>query len=436
MVTVPFSKTENSQASTDAEDLALSARLDALFSLRGPERAMKLGLDRVRGALEVLGFPERRHPALLVAGTNGKGSTTLYLTGALLEGGYSVATYLSPHLYDARERFLHDLEPIEAECLETVANEVKPVADRFELTWFEHATVTFFLWASRLPVDFIVVEVGMGGRLDATNVLDPVATCLTNVGLDHQQFLGDTVEAILEEKLGVVKEESLLFTGIDAPHLRARVQARCEALDAIYYYASELPMDVERVDWTGQRIRVSGVTFDLACPSPGAARNAQLAFLCLRIAIPKLSLEAIQRGFARVRNPARFETVAHHPRVIVSGDHNPDGIADLLATFARFGEEAPQPHVIAGFSPGRPFAELLDKVAPIARTLRLVPVPGRETLPPGYAERPEFQPDADAALTALLAEAAQDDVILVTGSLYLAGALRRRFRSSVCFQDR
>lgn len=429
MVTVPFSVTENS-------DEVLAARLDALFAVRGPERAMKLGLDRVRAALEALGSPEQRHPALLVAGTNGKGSTTLYLTGALVEGGYSVATYLSPHLYDARERYLHDLVPIDAPTLEGTALEVKPTADRFALTWFEHATVTFFLWASRLDVDFLVVEVGMGGRLDATNVLDPVATCLTNVGLDHQAYLGATVPAILEEKLGVVKEESLLFTGIDDPDLRARVQAKCDSLDAIYYYASELGLNVERIDWNGQRIRVNDVHFDLACPTPGAAANARLAFLCLRIAIPKLPFAAIQRGFARVRNPGRFETVAHHPRVVVSGDHNPDGLGDLLAALGQLTNHAPRCRIVAGFSPDRPHAAMLDRLAPVAKTVALVPVPGRDDLPPGYANRPEFRPHWKNALDEALAAASRDDVVLVTGSLYLAGAVRRHFRSTIAFQDR
>lgn len=426
MVTVPFFETDN-----------LAERLDALFAMRGPERAMKLGLDRVQAALEALGSPERRHPSFLVAGTNGKGSTTLYLTGALVEGGYSVATFLSPHLYDARERYLHDLTPIDGATLEGVALEVKPIADRFELSWFEHAAVTFFLWASRLSVDFLVVEVGMGGRLDATNVLDPVATCLTNVGLDHQQFLGDTLEQILEEKLGVVKAESLLFTGIEDPALRARVETKCDSLDAIYYYAGELRLEVDEVDWSGQRLRVNDVRFNLACPTPGAAANARLAFLCLRIAVPKLSFEAMRRGFARVRNPGRFETVQHHPRVVVSGDHNQDGLGDVIATLLRLDPDAsalPKAHVVCGFSPDRPYEAMLERLAPYAKSLALVPVPGRG-LPAGYAERPEFVPDWGKALDAAVAQAHPDEVVLVTGSLYLAGAVRRRFRESVQFQE-
>ncbi|NNK64579.1 MAG: bifunctional folylpolyglutamate synthase/dihydrofolate synthase, partial [Gemmatimonadetes bacterium] len=163
------------------------------------------GLQRVEAALEVLGRPERRAPALHIGGTNGKGSVASICASVLRHAGWRVGLYTSPHLCSVRERFQIDGVPIAEDRLIAYADEIRPVVEAHGLTFFEAATVLAFHVFAREGVDVQVVEVGLGGRLDATNVLVPAACALTNVALDHAEYLGDTLEEIAAEKAGILK---------------------------------------------------------------------------------------------------------------------------------------------------------------------------------------------------------------------------------------
>lgn len=389
----------------------------------GSEKRIVLGLDRVRAAAAELGHPERHGHSLLVGGTNGKGTTTLLLSAALRAAGHDVATYLSPHLESPTERFLWNGSPISEEELDSLGLEHERLATDFDLTYFEFLTLLFLVWARRRGARFSVLEVGMGGRLDATNLVDPIASIITNVGLDHEKWLGNTEEAILEEKMGILRAEGLAFSGIDSPELVSRLIRRCEELDCIYYLSRELRLERTKLSWEGQDVTLNGYPFRLTSPSVAAARNAALAFLALRIVFPKIPVTTLQEAFAGVRNPGRLEVVQRSPRVVLSGDHNPHGLETLLQTL----RELPtgRVHTVCAFSPEKAYERMVRELEKVSTSLTLTEVPRWQgQMPEGYRELAPFEPDARRALAKAIASAGPDDTVLVTGSLYLVGEAR------------
>jgi len=398
----------------------------------GGERRINYALDRLKSALHACGNPEGSVHSLIVSGTNGKGTTALYVSAGLVRAGFRVATYLSPHLQEPNERILTDLVPIEESRLTELAQEFYPVAKKFGLTYFEYLTLLNFVHAREAGVDFLILEVGLGGRLDATNVADPLAAILTNVGFDHQSYLGNTLEEILSEKLGVLRGESLLFTGETKPALLTQIENYCNELDSIYYYSKEIPTSVHQIDFGGQSVRISGFPFRLTNPSRGTLANAALALLALRIVFPRIPVSTFQSAFAEVVTPGRMEIINEGPRIILSGDHNPAGMDCLETTLRDLNVE--RLHTLCAFSPDKPFAQLHDRLSKLSTTTTVTEI-GRlaGTLPPEYYQMGNFSPDAVKTLERLLAQADREDTILVTGSLYLVGEVRKLWRKSVRF---
>jgi len=371
---------------------------------------------------------------LIIGGTNGKGSTTLFLSSALVHSGRRVCTYLSPHLQCPTERLLYNLSPIALDELNALAIQHEDTAKRFCLTYFEFLTLLALVWAKRVDAEFLILEVGLGGRLDATNVTNPLASALTNVALDHQEYLGSTLVEILEEKMAIFREEGLTFTGIQEPEFLKRVEHRCEKLDAIYYFSKELASKQLRVDWSGQEILVHGVHFSLNCPSLSSIQNAKLAYLMARIVFPKISIPLLQQAFSAVCLPGKLELVQSSPNVLLSSAHNPAAISDLIASLELVDRD--QLHVLCAFSPNKDFRQMYQKLAKSADSIQLTQIPLLEdTLPKGYREMGPFEPNPHKALEELVNRAARDDVILVTGSTYLVGEVRKSWGKRVSFLE-
>ncbi len=185
--------------------------LDRLFALE--TFGIKLGLENISRLCEALGHPERRFTSIHVAGTNGKGSVTAMVHAALVSGGVRAARYISPHLVDLNERFVIGTAAVDSAALESVAARVIPLAEELKATFFEATTAIAFELFRQADVQVAVIEVGLGGRFDATNVVTPVAGAITSIGLDHQQHLGDTIEAIAFEKAGIVKPGMTIVAG-------------------------------------------------------------------------------------------------------------------------------------------------------------------------------------------------------------------------------
>lgn len=391
-----------------SDDPAVQAQLDR-FAQLSPGRDI-LGLERITALLATLGNPHHRLPPVFhVAGTNGKGSTCAFLRAALEAAGLSVHVYTSPHLVRFNERIRIAGKLIDDETLAPLLAEVLNRAEAYDIgpSFFEATTAAAFLAFSRTPADACVIEVGLGGRLDATNIVEHPAVCgIAQIGIDHQAFLGDTIEEIAAEKAGIAKPGIPLVVLDQSPSVRDRILDVAAAAGA--------PVLLEGRDWH----------FDptLAPALAGAhqVRNANLAAQMLM----QFGIEAsaIRRGVETAHWPARLQRLRPGPLcgtqpVRIDGAHNPAAATVLAAELA-----ARPMHLILGILANKDADGILAALAPGALSLNFVAVPDHDS----------HDPDALAArwggrAARSLAEAvaAIDGDILIAGSLYLAGEALR-----------
>jgi dihydrofolate synthase / folylpolyglutamate synthase len=426
---------------------------------------MHLGLEHVRRLLAAVGDPQRGLPAVLVAGTNGKGSTAALLAAVGQAAGYRTGLYTSPHLETVEERVRVDGERIGGEELGALVLEVVAAGERVlpaPPTYFEALTAAAFLCFRRHEVELAVLEVGLGGRLDATNAAEPAVSVITPVALEHQEQLGDTLAAIAGEKAGVMRRGRPTVAWGGQPEVAAALRAAAEASGAeLVLVGEEEPGGAEaavgparplpEAPWEGQRIVVATASgaVDLTVPLLGGhqAVNAALAWAAAermaRHGWRRLDAAAFRRGAAAWRWPGRLEPVslpagAPCRRVLLDAAHNPDGARALARFLADPPAPFPAPPVLLfGVLADKDAAALLAALAPLAGRLVLTSPPherGRDPrellplLPAGTAA--EVEPDPAAALDRALAltPAAGADTLVVCGSIYLVGAARTALR--------
>ncbi|WP_229781332.1 bifunctional folylpolyglutamate synthase/dihydrofolate synthase [Deinococcus arenae] len=387
---------------------------------------MHPGLGRVEALLSRLGNPQRAFRTVLVGGTNGKGSTAASVAAMLRAGGVRAGLFTSPHLTRFTERFVVDgAELPEAEVAAALA-ELRPHAEEVGASFFEVITALGALLFSRAGVEVAVMEVGLGGRLDATNTLDPVLSVLTNVGLDHTEVLGNTREAIAREKAGILRAGRPAVTGVAAD---LRPILRAEGAD-LWALGEEAHLSVQGRGWEGSDVTVGNPagTVRLRTPLLGAhgAANAGLAALAaLRLG---LRPEAVQAGAQAVQWPGRLEVIPWRgTRVLLDGAHNPDGAQAVAAALRELGvERLPLVFGAAGDKD-------LAGVAAALRSLASEVILTRAALSPRAADPASLAhlfPEVpltvtdhpQAALDALAARRAPQ--ALVCGSLYLLGEVR------------
>lgn len=412
------------------------------------------GLATIERLVGLLGDPQAGIPFIHVAGTNGKGSTAAMLDAIFRAAGYRTGLYTSPHLLSFTERIRVNGEPIiEAEivalteelktlcaahfALETTA----PTGDRLpHPTFFELTTAMAFLHFRRRAVDAAVVEVGLGGRLDATNVIEPRVAVITNIALEHEQYLGRTLAEIAGEKAGIVKARVPIVTA-----------ARGDALEVIRRRAAELQAPVvcapEAYRWAVRESGLAGQTVDLegprrryealrlALPGRHQVENAVLAVAAAEAAQEQgfaLDTAAIRRGLAQVAWPGRLQVVRGRPRIILDGAHNPAGTGALATFLAEHRAALGRLVLVFGVLQDKDWANMLRVLAPLADQIILTQPPGERGADP-TALLPSAQRQARATVVAnperALAQAREaaraEDTIVVAGSLYtVAGALR------------
>lgn len=383
--------------------------------------AMRLGLERMERALDALGRPERRLRILHVAGTNGKGSTCAMAAQALVEAGHRTGLYTSPHLVRFNERIAVDGAPVDDPTLDRLAAEVRrrcpwhdagPDGER--LTYFEFATLMALVHFAEQRVDAAVVEVGLGGRFDATNAVRPLACAVARIGLDHTEMLGDTLAAIAREKAGIFKP------GVPAVVTDAQPP---EALEVLRAEAARrgAPLQVVPARYPGP-ISLAGAH---------QQENAALAAAALRLldgAGLRVPPDAIGRGIERARWPGRLETVGG---VLLDGAHNPDGAAALASALRALHGPSPV-ELVFGVLADKDHRAMLHALAPAVRGLHLVaPRSPRARATAAYlplaralvARTDEHGTAADAIACARRA-AADGGIVCVAGSLYLVGEAR------------
>jgi dihydrofolate synthase / folylpolyglutamate synthase len=390
-----------------SDDPAVQAQLDR-FAQLSPGRDI-LGLERITALLALLGNPHHRLPPVFhVAGTNGKGSTCAFLRAAVEAAGSTVHVYTSPHLVRFNERIRVAGRLIDNAALAPLLAEVLDMAEAHAIgpSFFEATTAAAFLAFSRTPADVCVIEVGLGGRLDATNVVTPVVCGIAQVGIDHQAFLGDTLAGIAGEKAGIAKPGVSLVCLAQAPEATIRIAAVAAAAGA--------PLLLEGRDW------LIDPTLQPGLSGAHQLRNANLAAQMLRLRdIPD---DAIRTGIAKASWPARFQRLPDGPltergAVWIDGAHNP-AAAEVLAH-----EIAHQPmHLIVGILANKDADGIMSALVPHALSLTFVAVPDHESHDPAaLAER--WGGHAAAALAAALDLAERPAMIV--GSLYLAGVALR-----------
>jgi len=307
----------------------------------------EFNLDRMFALLEELGEPQKKYPIIHVAGTKGKGSVAALCASALKAAGYKTGFFSSPHLWDYVERIQIAGEPIShAELVELVEQVKGPVARIPKLTTFEITTAIGFLAFAQNDVDAAVVEVGLGGRLDATNVLTPNVSVITSLSYDHTAVLGNTLTEIAGEKAGIIKEG---IPVVSAPQVEEalKVLERVAKLrnspfvmvgKDIKFERLTSSLDGQKLAISDQRLAVSTPRLDLEIPLLGEHQieNAATAYAALKTSGLEISDESIQKGFSRVEWPARFEILRRQPPVVIDSAHNRDSALRLRQTLDEY----------------------------------------------------------------------------------------------------
>ena len=415
-------------------------------------RRMPNRLDRMAAFLEALGNPQDAYPTIQVAGTSGKGSTSTMLAAALQASGKKTGLHTKPHLTSVTERARVDGVPITPDAFGDVIGELHAASEKIayehgRATYYETLLAAAFVWFARCEVDIAVVEAGVGGLLDGTNVLRPQVALITNVALDHTEILGDTVEEIARDKAGIAKEGIPLVTGVRDPGPRRVIEIACADAGApLISVWDTTTIEARNGERYGQSFAVITPEdrYELSLPVLGdfQQENAAVAIRALEQLRPGLrpSRAAIEDGFARLQIPGRMEFFPSHPAVVFDVAHNPDKASHLVHALSQtfpnrrfifvmaIGEAKDAPEVI------RPFLAL-----PGSFTFTTFEVAGRTAVRPqklasianslGGWGRAINDPVDAFAIARRNADA--DDVIVVTGSTFIVAELRAWWMANV-----
>ncbi|PYV32667.1 MAG: bifunctional folylpolyglutamate synthase/dihydrofolate synthase [Acidobacteria bacterium] len=423
--------------------------LEELARLGQELRGVKFDLATIQTILASLGDPHLRYPTAIVAGTNGKGSTSAFLASILQAAGYRTGLYTSPHLLRPNERIRLNGREISDADFADVFTRVWEVAGRLlenrslaqRPSFFEFLTASGFVYFARQAANFAVLEVGMGGRLDATNVTIPRVAVITNIDLDHEKFLGETHAAIAAEKAGVIKPGRPVVSSVENPEAREVIRRRARELGAPLVETESFARVAHFTDSEGLMIfdlTVGEDPFSDLAPSlrgrfqlQNAITAVTAAWLLKRegLVIPQ---EAVARGLERTSWPGRLEFISESPLVVLDGAHNPGGARELAA-FATEHWAGRRLRLVYASMRDKAIGEISRLLFPLAEVIYLtLPDQPRAASPEeilsAVGRRPanvRLEDDPVRALERALAESAPDDVVLAAGSLFLVGAIKK-----------
>lgn len=346
---------------------------------------IKPGLKRMEWMLERLGHPERRLKAIHVAGTNGKGSTVCFLRHILQEAGYSVGTFTSPYVEQFNERISVNGQPISDEEIVQLVNIIKPLAEELERTElgapteFEVITAMMFYYFGKMNVqDVVIIEAGLGGRFDSTNVVYPLLSVITNVSYDHMNILGETLEAIAFEKAGIIKAGVPVITGVEQEEALQVIAKKAREVKAKDYVLGRdfTVQDVASFEH-GERFSVDTLFAnyqDLTISMLGfhQVKNAALAVMAadyLRVYYSFIiEEEALRNGLAKAKWLGRFEKLSDVPTIIIDGAHNEAGIQSLVETVKTHYPDR-DVHLLVAALADKPIDKMIPSLASIAKTI-------------------------------------------------------------------
>lgn len=396
-----------------------------------------LGLDNIESLLDQIGNPQLRFRSVHVAGSNGKGSTSSFITGILSRAGYKTALYTSPHLNDFRERIRIDGQLVSKDQLVKSTEKIRKIYNPERTTFFEFTTAVAFDCIAEAAPDIAIIEVGLGGRLDATNTISPLVSVITDISLEHEDYLGKGLAAVAGEKAGIIKANTAVVTGA----------TRSVPFEVISRKALELESSVKLFgrDFVGKRRNAS--SFDFSSPTlrqdelelgmQGAhqIKNASLAIAVSEELISNgfdITQTHIREGISRTRFPGRLELLRHNPDVIIDGAHTPEGMR-LLRSSVQRGYPGRKPLVLFGALRDKNYEKLANIIAPISKAVMCVaPESDRSLASQDMADTfsrlgvTSYSADSiQEGFRRLLEMAHDDDLILAAGSLYMIGPVRR-----------
>jgi dihydrofolate synthase/folylpolyglutamate synthase len=405
-----------------------------LYALGNEIKTAKLGLERIRTLLDALGRPQDQLHFVHVAGTNGKGSVCALLESALRAAGRRTGLFTSPHLAEPTERIRINGVAIQAERFTEAFNRIHAVVEKLlaegtldmHTTYFETVTAMALLVFAEEQVEMVVLEVGLGGRLDATNVVIPDLAVITPIDFDHEAYLGRSLEAIAGEKAGILK------AGVPAVFARQRPAAarvlESRLVDA--RWAEHWPVSELQLDARGSQFRLENLR--IRCPLAGAhqVENAVTAALALlRLGIEEA---AIERGIASASWPGRLERVSESPEIILDGAHNPAG-ARALAEYIRAFYSDRRVRLIYGAMRDKAIEEIAGILFPLAQQVIVTAPHQARAIAPEAPREISDHPnravasDIEAALR-MVGDATAGDVVFITGSLFLVAEARAALR--------
>lgn len=376
------------------------------------ETRIELGLERVKKHLAKLGNPQDAVPSFHVAGTNGKGSTCAILASVLRAAGYRVGLYISPHLLDVRERMTVNGVPI------SKSDFARLFDSRNELTYFELLTVVAFRYFAEKKCDVMVLETGLGGRLDATNVVTaPLATIVTSIDFDHQQYLGNTLKAIAGEKAGIFKP------GRPAVHPGIAVLTK-RNIRGIRYVVKK-PFPITHVDWQHGTQTVGGYKLSLLGARQGW--NVALAHKAIDVSGLHVPDSAWRKGLANVVWPGRFDVRRKHGKtVIIDGAHNPEAARALAQTFKASPFSKKPVRWVIGMMRDKDVRNVLKPIAPFLKDVHVVRPPSPRAMDPIDLAQEVRRLSKAKVTVSDLPTAFKAKTVVCAGSLYLAGAALRK----------
>jgi dihydrofolate synthase/folylpolyglutamate synthase len=401
---------------------------------------IKVGLDRIKEALDYLGNPERAFKSVLISGTNGKGSTSAFLESLLRHHNLKTGLYTSPHLIRENERFQINRNEISDEELSNYVKLIEQIIDKFQLSYFEAITLTAFLYFKDNNVDIAVLEVGLGGRWDATNVVYPEVSVITNVSLDHTHILGDTIEKIAFEKLGITRKDRPLVIG------RKQDEIIKQALDLgikdIYYppdnyqYRYYLKDELTTIDYKFPKFDVNIKNIQSRLLGKRQAENIATALTTFLLLMNRLNrsykTELIKEAIFNTSWKGRMEILSQKPLTIIDGAHNFDAIQQSIREIKELFPEK-KIYLIYSSMKDKNWKEYIEFLKKETKNISFVEIPIERGLKSSelmynFPDIRTFNSFNDA-YSFISKEIDKDSLILILGSLYFIGDVLKNFKT-------
>ncbi len=418
---------------------------------------IKLGLESMENFLAKVARPDKKLRFVHVAGTNGKGSVSIYLVTILARAGYRVGLFTSPHLSSVRERFRINDTYISEDEFAHYASRVREALGQDLITYFEFTTALALLWFAESDVDLVVLETGLGGRLDATNIVSPLVSVITNVSMDHEAYLGNDLESIAYEKAGIIKPGVPLVTGAADDITREVIAQRCQELDCpMFVFGRDFDVQVngqKSWNWTGEDGAFSNSAFtNLRCGMKGSYQVANSSLAVAVIVLLQehgfvVDIENIREGLAKVLWPGRLEHICLQDggrcggktageqtfQYLIDGAHNPAGVASLVETLKQE-YSYDKLIVVWGAMEDKDLSLTIPPITELATVIILTKPDGEraaepqfllDAIPSQHQSICHLQENVIDAICLAEEKANSNDLIVVAGSLYLIGEVRK-----------